>query len=202
MAFTFFFRDLQILELAVKHTTPLAMGKSRTKIWDAGCAMGPEPYSLAILFAETMGYFGFKNLNIYATDMDETDTFGRILQDGAYSGEETKRIPAEILGKYFKPAGNEGNFRIVDAVRERIFFHKHDLLSLEPIGYDFSLIICKNVLLHFQPQERVEVLKMFHKSLSPGGYLATEQTQKIPGEIGGLFEQVAFDGQIFRKVGV
>jgi chemotaxis protein methyltransferase CheR len=199
MAFTFFFRDVQILALAVKHLVPFTMGKSRVRIWDAGCAMGPEPYSLAIMLAEAMGYFAFKNLQIFATDIDETDTFGDTIGNGTYHHDELKRIPDDLFKKYFVPNGKAGYFQVLDTIRERMLFRKHDLLSLTPIGDDYSLILCKNVLLHFQQEQRIEVIRMFHGALSTGGYFATEQTQKIPGEIDRLFEQVAFDGQIFRK---
>jgi len=200
MAFTFFFRDIQILDLAVKHVVPYTMGRSRIKVWDAGCAMGPEPYSLAIILAENMGHFSFKNLTLYSTDIDEQDTFGTIIKNGIYPEDELKRIPEEIFKKYFALNGKPGYFRIADAIRERIVFQKHNLLSLQSIGDDFSLIMCKNVLLHFQPQERVEVMRMFHKSLAPGGYFASEQTQKMPQELNHLFEQVASDGQIYKKI--
>ncbi len=190
---------MQILELAIKHAVPHVIGRSRAKIWDAGCAMGPEPYSLAILFAENMGYFGFKNLTIYASDADETDTFGNIVRTGEYLEEELKRLPDGILTKYFKPSGKSGSFQISEVIRERVVFLKHNLLSLEPIGNDYSLIMCKNVLLHFQPQERIEVIQMFHRSLASGGYFASEQTQKMPQVLDNHFEQVAHDGQIFRK---
>ncbi|MBV5340203.1 MAG: chemotaxis protein CheR, partial [Deltaproteobacteria bacterium] len=55
MAFTFFFRDLPVLEYAVNETIKLAMGRMRIKVWDAGSALGQEPYTLAILFAERLG---------------------------------------------------------------------------------------------------------------------------------------------------
>ncbi len=200
MAFTFFFRDMQILELAVKHVIPSVMGRSRVRVWDAGCAMGPEPYSLAIMFAESMGYFAFKNLTIYATDVDEQDTFGETVRKGIYPKSDLERIPEPIFSKYFKPKETSGYFEVIDTIRERVVFRKQDLLSLEPIGTGFSLILCKNVLLHFQPHERVEVIKAFHGALSPGGYFATEQTQKMPDEIAYMFEHAAHDGQIFRKV--
>jgi chemotaxis protein methyltransferase CheR len=41
---------------------------------------------------------------------------------------------------------------------------------------------------------------MFHRALCPGGFFATEQTQKMPRELAGLFEQVVSDGQLFRRV--
>ncbi len=202
MAFTYFFRDLPILELITKHMVPYVSGRSRIKVWDAGCAMGPEPYSLAIMLAESMNKFAFKNLKIFASDLDNCGTFGDIIAKGVYPEEEVKRIPPEIFGKYFKPNGKPGHFEISQEVRDCLMFQKHDLLSLQPIGQDFSLVMCKNVLLHFQQPERIEVIKMFHASLAEGGYFASEQTQKMPVELSHLFEQVSGDGQLYKKVSV
>ena len=200
MAFTYFFRDLQTLDLVVKHVAKYTMGRSHIRVWDAGCAMGQEPYTLAMLFAENMGGFSFKNLYIHATDLDDCSLFGPIICSGIYQEEEVKRMPHEMLHKYFAPDDKPGFFRIAENLRNRILYQKHDLLTLKPIGEGFSLIVCKNVLLHFQPKERLEVLRMFHKALAPGGYLATEQTQKMPEEVASLFEQAAADAQVFRKV--
>jgi chemotaxis protein methyltransferase CheR len=200
MAFTFFFRDMQILELIMERVVPDVMGRSNVKVWDAGCAMGQEVYSLAILFAEHMGHFAFKNLQIYATDIEEGNGFGETVRTGTYPEEDLQRVPADLHKKYFSPVNGGSHLQIADTVRNRITYRRHDLLSLEPVGSNFSLILCKNVLLHFQAAERVEVIKMFHRSLAPGGYFATEQTQKMPGELEHLFVKVAPHGQIFKKV--
>lgn len=201
MAFTFFFRDTHTLDHAVKFLIPEVSGRSRVSIWDAGCAFAPEPYTLAMILAEAMGGFAFQNVRIYATDIDESGQFGNVIGNGVYSNEELGRLPAEVLNKYFdRTDGRNGFYTINEKIRNRVTYQKHDLLSLSPIGDSFSLIICKNVLLHFQYQERIEVIKMFHKSLAPGGLFATEQTQKMPEEIKHLFEQVVSDAQLFRKV--
>lgn len=203
MAFTFFFRDTQTLDQAAKVMIPEVAGRSRIRIWDAGCAMGPEPYTLAIILAEAMGNFSFKNVAITATDIDETDTFGKIIEEGVYPEDELKRIPENIFQKYFEPAADrKGYFRVSDVIRNRVQFQKHNLLTLNSIGTGFSLIVCKNVLLHFQPAERIEVFKMFHNSLAADGLLATENTQKMPEELKDYFVQVVPDAQLFRKVEV
>lgn len=200
MAFTYFFRDMHVLDLAVRHLVPYASGRSRVRIWDAGCAMGPEPYSLAIMLAESMGRFGFRNVSIIASDIDESGGFDKIIAEGVYPEEPLSRIPEDIFKKYFQPNGRPGFFRIDENIKKSVSFMRHDLLSLKPIGDDFSLIICKNVLLHFQPAERVEVIRMFHRSLAHEGLFVTEQTQKMPEEAAHLFEQVVSDGQVHRKV--
>mgnify|MGYP005841320785 CR=1 FL=1 len=200
MAFTYFFRDLYTLQLIVKHVVPAVSGYSKVRVWDAGCAMGPEPYSLAIMFAENMGCFAFRNFRVDATDLDGSNLFGKIIADGIYPENDLKRIPQDIFKRYFRPNGKEGYFKIDDIIRSKVFFQKHDLLSLQPIGNGYNLVLCKNVLLHFQPAERVEVIRMFHGALAPGGYFATEQTQMMPHETADLFEQVTGDAKLFRKI--
>ena len=69
MAFTYFFRDRQTLELVVEHALPVLKRRRYINVWDAGCAMGPEPYSIAIILRENMGRFLFRNVTIYATDI-------------------------------------------------------------------------------------------------------------------------------------
>ncbi|MBA7537205.1 Chemotaxis protein methyltransferase 1 [subsurface metagenome] len=200
MAFTYFFRDLHTLQHITRKVIPVTSGRSRVRLWDAGCAMGQEAYSLAIILAENMGHFAFKNLRIFATDIDGSSLFEEIIKEGVYPEVELKRIPRELFKKYFESNGKEGCFRIIDKIRTCVSFQKHDLLSLKPIGENFSLILCKNVLLHFHPEERVEVIKMFHQSLDHGGFLATEQTQKLPKETERLFKRVTADAQLFRKI--
>ena len=67
MAFTYFFRDSHTLELTVKHMAPEVMGRSRIRIWDAGCAMGPEPYTLAMFLREYSCACPGLNFSILAT---------------------------------------------------------------------------------------------------------------------------------------
>jgi len=200
VAFTFFFRDQQVLERVVEHVNPSLAGLSHPRIWDAGVAMGQEPYTLSILFAERMGHFAFNNLRIDATDVDNTGRFGEIIEAGLYPREELTRLPAGILEKYFEPNGKSGYFRVVEKVRRRVSYQRHDLLSMKEIAHGYSLVLCKNVLLHFQQTERIEVLRMFHRALAPGGFFATEQTQEMPREVASLFQRVIPDGQLFRRV--
>lgn len=199
MAFTFFFRDVEPLEHAVRFLMSTASGRSRVRIWDAGCAMGPEPYTLAILLAETMNPFAFRNVQIFATDYDAP--LLEILKEGVYPWEELQRIPTELFQKYFQPAENGEQFRIIDQIRQCIQPSVHDLLTYKAIRDGFSLIVCKNVLLHFQPEQRIEVIRMFHNALEPGGIFITEHTQKLPEEMSPLFEQLVSDRQVFGKIG-
>ena len=199
MAFTYFFRDMQTLELITRYVIPEVNGCRHIKVWDAGCAHGPEPYSIAIMFREGMGHFMFRNLKIYATDIDNSSRFDEIIAEGIYPEGEIKRIPSEIRNKYFGESDRPGCYKISDDIRASLSYTQHDLLLLKPVATSFNLIVCKNVLLHFNEKERIEVIKMYHNVLVPGGFFVMEQTQKLPAELEPLFQQIVGNAQLFRK---
>lgn len=198
MAFTFFFRDLAPLEAAVKLFCPLVSGRSRIRVWDAGCATGQEPYTLAILLAENMGQFAFRNLKIYATDYDVP--LLKTVRDAVYPDKELDRIPSDYFSRYFESAETPGMSRVIENIRNCLVVQEHDILSLMPVCDGFSMIVCKNVLLHFQYEERIKVIRMFHKALEPCGLLVMEHTQKMPDEISGMFRQAVNSGQVYQKI--
>lgn len=200
MAFTYFFRDMQTLEMIRDYAIPTLRTKRNIKVWDAGCAMGPEPYSLAILLRENMGNMMFRNVKIFATDIDGSNLFQKIIESGEYPRDQLDRIPKDIFYKYFSPVDGTDNYKISDEMIKSIKFSKHDLLSLKPVSDNFELIMCKNVLLHFTYEQRVEVIKMFYDTLIDGGYFVSEQTQKMPPELEEHFRQVVPNAQVFQKV--
>ncbi len=200
MAFTYFFRDMQTLEMIRDHALPSLRSRQRIRIWDAGCAMGPEPYSLAILLRENVGYMYFRNISIIATDIDQSQQFAEIIAEGRYPRDQVERIPEDVLAKYFLADDSLETYQISEEIRKVVHFLRHDLLSLQPPAEQFDLILCKNVLLHFSQQERVQVIRMFHQALAIGGFLAVEQTQKLPEELKDSFVQVVSQAQLFQKI--
>ena len=200
MAFTYFFRDVQTLELVRDHALPFLKTRRYINIWDAGCAMGPEAYTLAIILRESMGHMYFRNIRIKATDIDESNLFDKIISEGIYPREQVERIPKDLFQSYFQKDEKEEHYRIAEEIRRAVSFQKHDLLSLQAPGKDFGLVICKNVLLHFPEDQRIKVIQMFCDSLMEGGFLVFEQTQALPKEVVHLFEPVVSNAQLFRKL--
>lgn len=198
MAFTFFFRDWQTLELAIDDAMPSLQGRAFIHVWDAGCAHGPEPYTLAMLLRERMSDYVFRNVRIHATDIDAS--FAGQVASGVFAEAEVKRVPRECLAKYFRPATRPGFVEVVPELRERVSFLNRDLLSLDPVREGLSLIVCKNVLLHFAESQRIEVLRMFYRALQPGGTLVMENTQKLPDALTLSFRQIAPYAQVYRKM--
>ena len=199
MAFTFFFRDLQTLNFASDHLVQFASGKSDIKIWNPGCASGQEPYSFAMILAEKMGRFAFKNVKFHTTDIDISNLFGKIISDGIYPYEQLQRIPKELLDKYFNPFDDK-NYQIDYLFRSKMNYKIHDLTSLQPIDKGYCMVICKNVLLHLSPAQRIDVIRMFSNVLLPGGFLVMENTQKLPAEVSGLFSKIADNSELYYKI--
>lgn len=198
MAFTFFFRDTQTLQVLIEQALPVLCGQAFIRIWDAGCAHGPEPYTLAMLLHERMSDYVFRNVRIHATDVDRQ--FGPQISSGIYAEQEVERIPTPIRHRYFQAADEPGFVQVTDDIREKVSFAHHDLLGLKPLREDFSIIVCKNVLLHFDEGQRRQVFQMFHRALRPGGLLATEHTQKMPDGLGSLFEPINGYAQVYRTM--
>ncbi len=198
MAFTYFFRDRRALELVAEHVVPALRGQRYIPVWDAGCAHGPEPYSLAIMLREHMTRFLFRNVRIYCTDLDTCGLFAPSIRGGRFPEAELRRVPADLKARYFRPCGREGFLEVVDEVRSRIAFARHDLRSRTPIRGGLSLIVCKNVLLHLSAEDRLAAFRMFRDALREDGFLLVERTQPMPPECEELFERVTGDGQLFR----
>jgi chemotaxis protein methyltransferase CheR len=200
MAFTYFFRDMQTLDLLIEHALPVLKSRQRIKIWDAGCAMGPEPYSLAMMIRDQTGYMYFRNIRIIASDIDTSDSFEKTIKDGEYPRDMVERIDKDIFHKYFKKSQNSENFILCDEIKSSVTFKKHDLLSYIPVDTEVGLILCKNVLLHFSEEERCKVIQMFYDSLIPEGFLVMEQTQNLPYKMQDKFRRVVSNAQIYQKV--
>jgi chemotaxis protein methyltransferase CheR len=199
MAFTYFFRDKQSIDYTIDHLIPFIQGRSKIKVWDAGCASGEEPYSFIILLAERMNKHSFRNLEVHATDVDISKQFKTIIDEGVYPYEKLQRIPPEFFKKYFRKINGNGSFQIVDEIRSRIRYKRENLLSYKPTDNGFSLVICKNVLLHQTAEQRNRILEMFHDALLPGGMLVMEHTQKLPPALSDKYEPVTKAAQLYRK---
>jgi chemotaxis protein methyltransferase CheR len=201
VAFTFFFRDEQILSLAVQKLVPITMGRNGVHILNAGCAMGMETYTFAILLAESMGKFALRNVKIHAVDIDnENVDFGKTVTEGIYHKEHLQRIPEELFKKYFTPTDGQDYFIVNQTLRNLVEFQQYDLLSLKPLRNDYSLIICKNVLLHFNYSQRIDVLTMYHQMLLTGGLLVMENTQSMPEELNSKFRKIVDYAQLHEKI--
>ncbi len=201
MAYTSFFRDTDALNAIGEHVIPAISHSRVMRVWDAGCASGEEPYTLAILFASKLGSFHYRNLDILATDYEESNyaQFADKIRAAEYSRQDIFWVPQTHREQYFEGTDSPEVFRLIPSIRERVRYIQHDLLTLVPPETGYSLIVCKNVLMHFSPADQVKVLEMFHETLLPGGFLAVDGNQAIPPAFATRFKQVERGTPLYQK---
>lgn len=168
------FVELQkvFLPKLIKERTPL-------KIWSAGCSIGCEPYSLAMILNEVDPTGAHQ---IIATDVD-VPILGRAREGKGYFPGEVRSIPPDLLKKYMVQEGD--TYRVVESLKKRIQFKKHDLLS-EPYPKDIDAILCRNVVIYFTDPAKQYIYSGFAKALRPGGLLFIGGSEMImrSGELG------------------
>jgi len=79
--------------------------------------------------------------------------------------EQVRRIPRDIFNKYFAEDNKPGHFKIIHEIKRSISYQRHDLLTLNPVTKGVGLVLCKDVLLHFNKEDRIRAYKMFHSCL-------------------------------------
>ena len=179
---TSFFRDMEAFRVCEHHIIPsiidntLKNGKSRCRIWIAGCSTGEEAYSFAMLFLEEMKRRQVSiELQVFATDINRKAI--QSASKGVYSLESMARMPEKWRVRYFEKKGDA--FIVKQSLRKHIVFAPHNLLIDSPfIHLDF--ISCRNVLMYFQPEVQKRVLSRFQYALKDQGMLILGPNETVP----------------------
>ncbi|HXL01967.1 MAG TPA: protein-glutamate O-methyltransferase CheR [Candidatus Atribacteria bacterium] len=176
-----FFRNPERYEDLKNKVLPKLMKEAGLilKIWSAGCSVGSEPYSLAMVLEEMPHR---KPYRIWATDIDE-DALEKA-KEGVYSEDFISNVPSVYLEKYFQFQG-EGKYAVVHQLKKRITFEKHDLLQDE-VKETFALVVCRNVIIYFEDEAKKIAFKKMSDALQKGGYLWVGSTERItdPSSLG------------------
>ncbi len=161
------------------------------KIWSAACSTGDEPYSLAMVMAKKVP---MSKIHIYATDID--DQVLEKAKDGVYGANSLKGLPDEYKRKYFEKMGDRF-YKVSDEIKKCVEFKKSNLLK-DPYPTGCHLIVCRNVMIYFTEEAKLEIYKKFNKSLAMDGCLFVGNTEQIINhrELGYEYNKLFF----YRKV--
>jgi chemotaxis protein methyltransferase CheR len=172
------------------------------RIWQAGCSLGEEAYSLAILLEEEGLY---ERSLIYATDINEASV--RQAREGIY--------PADVMQKYTQNYLQSGGTRsfseyytarydfaiLRPALQRNIVFSQHNLVSDAPFN-EFNVILCRNVMIYFNRRLQERTHALLHSSLGMFGILglgARESLRFVPQEP--LYEPLVAGEKLYRRIG-
>jgi len=192
---SYFFRNLDTFFFLRDYIFPeLKRKKNKLVFWSAGCAQGEEPYSLAIIAAESNM---LENVTIYGTDIDNRVL--DIAQQGKYSNIAFQYTPKELLQKYFRRVPD--GYLIDSVVKSKVKLLNADLFADPPFGL-CDLIMCRNVLIYLSRDAQSTVLRNFYDHLSPEGYLVIGKVElliSIPEVV--LFKPVSRVEHVYQKKG-
>ncbi len=150
----------------------------RIRIWCAAASTGQEPYTLAICLKE-LG----KELNGWRIDILATDLSTEVLEkakSGIFSQFEVQRgLPVLMLVKYFSQVGEM--WQIAPEIRAMVKFQPLNLLNdFSSIGA-FDVVFCRNVLIYFDQETKIDVLNRIDAVIERDGFLALGGAETVVG---------------------
>ena len=179
---TFFFRD----KVPFDHFRSLIMpeilraraGRRSIRIWCAAGSTGQEPYSLAMCLKEMGAAISGWRIEIIATDLSQ-----EVLEKskaGLYSQFEVQRgLPIQMLVKYFKQAGEfwQINAELRAMVKHRQLNLLHDFSQLGV----FDVVFCRNVLIYFDQDTKIDIFNRVARAIEPDGVLVLGAAETVVG---------------------
>ncbi|RZA25338.1 MAG: protein-glutamate O-methyltransferase CheR [Proteobacteria bacterium] len=201
---TSFFRDRKVFEAIHEVMTTITSEKDTLKIWSAACSTGQESYSLAMTLLESKNEKVKRSIySILASDISE-----RVLAKatkGHYTELEIDRgLESSLRSKYFEQLTQSQNlastWRAKKVLSEHIHFKKINLLERWTHSSKFDIVLCRNVLIYQNVENKRKVIQRIFDNLEPSGYLILGGAESLSG-ISEDFEHVPVAGAVvYRKL--
>ena len=197
---TSFFRNKAQLDLFHKYVLDeLLRGKQAQRncslrIWSAGCSTGQEPYTLAMLVADALGYYCLRNpllvetplprplvpppwkVEILASDINYSVL--RAGQEGTYTENQMASVDYSYRLRYFDKVGER--YAVKKALKEVVHFDFHNLKT-EYLPQRNDVIFCRNVMMYFDEAEQKRLVEKFWRCLNLDGYLFVGHAESLLG---------------------
>jgi len=179
---SFFFRDKIPFEHFRDTIMPALIAaratQRRLRIWCAAASTGQEPYSLAMLLKDMKVKLAGWRIEIVGTDLSV-----EVLEKakaGIYSQFEVQRgLPIQMLVKYFAQVGD--TWQIAPEIRAMVAYRPLNLLAdFSSLGA-FDLVFCRNVLIYFDQDLKIDVLNRLARVVDPEGFLVLGAAETVVG---------------------
>jgi chemotaxis protein methyltransferase CheR len=204
---TYFFREPKSFEILEERILPDLIASrrgrdQRLRIWSAGCSTGEEAYSLAILLGRLIPDIHGWQITILATDINSR-ALGKA-QRGVYGEWSFRGVPDRVRQRHFQRTA-DGRFELPHSIRRMVTFAVLNLAednypSLTTNTNAMDVILCRNVLMYFEPNQQERAILGFQRSLLDDGWLIVSPCETSPA-FSARFETVMFPGAVFYKKG-
>ncbi len=184
------FRNEETWEYLYNKVMPGLKSKNNINIWHAGCSTGQEVYSNLILFNELNL---LDKVNVVASDLNNKVI--RTAKKGEYDYKFNMQyieVYNALMNKVNAHAKPFDYYFDVDKVNDKIKakdfitsipkFKRHDLVVEEiPFYQKFDIIFCRNVLIYFNPELQLKIVRKFFDKLYDGGVLILGTHEALHG---------------------
>ncbi|MCY1125363.1 chemotaxis protein [Frigidibacter sp. RF13] len=153
-----------------------AQAGRKLRFWSAGGAAGQEAYSLALTLLDLVPNAALLNIEILATDLDAAQT-ARAAR-AHYPTAALAEIPPPFR-QHCLPSS--GGFTLSDSVRGLVRCRTQNLHADWQAEPPFHAILCRNVLIYFEPKARERLISRFAGALTNGGWLLLGHADRMTG---------------------
>jgi chemotaxis protein methyltransferase CheR len=178
---TAFWREPGHFEWLGEQLAVLRAAPGLQTIWCAAASSGEEPYTLAMVAREALGPAAPERIRILATDVST-----RMLdaaRAGIYSKQRIAPLPASWHANYFEAGGgrNQDQYRVKPEIRQMVHFRWLNLVDPFPRIGPFPYIFCRNVMIYFSQETRMQIVQKLLRHLTPDGYLLVGYAEGLSG---------------------
>jgi chemotaxis protein methyltransferase CheR len=148
------------------------------RIWSAGCSTGEEPYTLVMLMKEFFGKDYIKwDAGILATDISTVALSKASV--GIYEDNRLHNFDTELKKKYFKLTNDE-KWQVSDEIKREVTYRRFNLMNdFFPFKKEFDVIFCRNVIIYFDTETRINLVNKFYENTVQNGYLFIGHSETI-----------------------
>lgn len=156
-----------------------AAGQRRFRVWSAASSSGEEPYSIAMTMLDTLG--SECDVRILATDIS-TKVLA-LARAGVYAPQRVASCErATVLRHFQKEVNGAVQYSVRSDVRRLCIFKQLNLAQPPfPMRGPLDVVFCRNVMIYFDAQVRLALLREIHRLLKPGGYLCVGHAESLTG---------------------
>ncbi len=178
--YTYFYREENHFNFLKETVLPYEEKNNKLKtlnIWSAGCSSGEEPYTLAMVIDDYFKYsLGQWKIQIFATDISE-NVLSKA-REGIYSEESIKNLPESYKKRYFVKT-KEGKYQVSPDIKKYVTFSVLNLMDPIVAKNKYDVIFCRNVMIYFNAETKINIVNKFYEATKSGGYLMIGHAETV-----------------------
>lgn len=163
-----------------------ARSGGRVRLWSAGCSTGQEAFSIAATLLSIAPDLARHDLRILATDIDPAVI--ETARAGIFDRQAIGDTPPPQLSRFLKdgPAG-DGRIAVSQPLQDLIRFEELNLLHPWPFQGQFDVIFCRNVVIYFDAETRLDLWMRFAARMPEGGSLFIGHSERMDPRLDPFF---------------